>query len=27
VSDFNWTGNPGYFEGSDVRPVVDGVTR
>jgi lipopolysaccharide export system protein LptA len=27
VSDFNWTGNPGYFEGSDVRPVVDGVAR
>jgi lipopolysaccharide export system protein LptA len=27
VSDFNWTGNPGYFEGSDVRPVIDGVTR
>ncbi|MEG3437471.1 DUF3769 domain-containing protein [Pannus brasiliensis CCIBt3594] len=27
VSDFNWTGNPGYFEGSDVRPVVNGVPR
>jgi hypothetical protein len=27
VSDFNWTGNPGYFEGSDIRPVVDGVAR
>jgi hypothetical protein len=27
ISDFNWTGNPGYFEGTGVRPVVDGVTR
>ncbi len=27
ISDFNWVGNPGYFEGSDVRPVVDGVVR
>jgi lipopolysaccharide export system protein LptA len=27
ISDFNWTGNPGYFEGSGLRPVVGGVTR
>ncbi|MBR8832006.1 MAG: LPS-assembly protein LptD [Chroococcopsis gigantea SAG 12.99] len=27
ISDFNWVGNPGYFDGSDVRPVVNGVSR
>ena len=27
ISDFNWTGNPGTFEGLLLRPVVDGVTR
>ena len=27
ISDFNWTGNPGTFEGTLLRPVVDGVTR
>jgi hypothetical protein len=27
ISDFNWAGNPGYFEGSGLRPVVGGVTR
>lgn len=27
INDFNWTGNPGLFEGSDVRPVVQGVTQ
>ena len=27
ISDFNWNGNPGRFEGSDVRPVIQGVTR
>ncbi|WP_013322407.1 DUF3769 domain-containing protein [Gloeothece verrucosa] len=25
ISDFNWTGNPGLFEGTLIRPVVDGV--
>ena len=27
INDFNWTGNPGDFDDSDVRPVVQGVTR
>jgi hypothetical protein len=27
ISDFNWNGNPGRFEGSQVQPVVQGVTR
>lgn len=27
ISDFNWTGSPGPFDGSEVRPVVQGVTR
>jgi hypothetical protein len=27
INDFNWTGNPGTFDGSEVRPVVEGVTR
>ncbi|ACK73386.1 OstA family protein [Gloeothece citriformis PCC 7424] len=27
ISDFNWTGNPGLFEGTLIRPVVDGVRR
>jgi lipopolysaccharide export system protein LptA len=27
ISDFNWVGNPGYFEDSGIRPVIDGVTR
>jgi hypothetical protein len=27
ISDFNWTGNPGLFESTGVRPVVQGVTR
>jgi hypothetical protein len=27
INDFNWTGNPGPFDGSEVRPVVEGVTR
>ena len=25
ISDFNWTGNPGLFDGSEVRPVFQGV--
>jgi hypothetical protein len=25
ISDFNWTGNPGVFDGSEVRPVFQGV--
>jgi hypothetical protein len=27
INDFNWTGNPGLFDGSAIRPVVQGVTR
>lgn len=27
ISDFNWVGNPGYFEDSGIRPVINGVTR
>ncbi len=27
INDFNWTGNPGLFDGSEIRPVVQGVTR
>lgn len=27
INDFNWRGNPGLFDGSGVRPVVQGVTR
>jgi hypothetical protein len=27
ISDFNWSGNPGAFEGTDIRPVFQGVTR
>jgi hypothetical protein len=27
ISDFNWNGNPGTFEGSDIRPVIQGVPR
>ncbi|NEO30648.1 MAG: DUF3769 domain-containing protein [Symploca sp. SIO3C6] len=27
INDFNWRGNPGLFDGSGVRPVVEGVTR
>jgi hypothetical protein len=27
INDFNWTGNPGSFSGTGVRPVVQGVTR
>jgi hypothetical protein len=27
ISDFNWTGNPGNFQGTGVRPVIDGVSR
>jgi hypothetical protein len=27
ISDFNWTGSPGPFDGSEVRPVVEGVSR
>ena len=27
ISDFNWSGNPGTFEGTDIRPVIQGVTR
>lgn len=27
ISDFNWDGNAGPFEGKGIRPVVDGVTR
>lgn len=27
ISDFNWNGNPGAFEGTGIRPVVGGVTR
>lgn len=27
ISDFNWSGNPGLFEGTLVRPVIDGVSR
>ncbi len=27
ISDFNWSGNPGPFEGTGVRPVIQGVTR
>lgn len=27
ISDFNWSGNPGPFDGTGIRPVIDGVTR
>ncbi|MEY2985385.1 MAG: hypothetical protein RLZZ568_2002 [Cyanobacteriota bacterium] len=27
ISDFNWNGNPGTFEGSNIRPVIQGVPR
>ena len=27
ISDFNWRGNPGLFDGSEIRPVVQGVER
>ncbi|MBE9127616.1 MULTISPECIES: DUF3769 domain-containing protein [unclassified Coleofasciculus] len=27
INDFNWAGNPGLFDGSEIRPVVQGVTR
>lgn len=27
ISDFNWSGNPGTFQGTDIRPVIQGVTR
>jgi hypothetical protein len=27
ISDFNWSGNPGPFDGTLIRPVIDGVTR
>lgn len=27
ISDFNWSGNPGTFDGSDIRPVTQGVIR
>jgi lipopolysaccharide export system protein LptA len=27
ISDFNWSGNPGLFEGTSIRPVIDGVVR
>ncbi|MEQ9234884.1 DUF3769 domain-containing protein [Coleofasciculus sp. E2-BRE-01] len=27
INDFNWNGNPGLFDGSAIRPVVQGVTR
>lgn len=27
ISDFNWTGNPGPFEGTGINPVIQGVTR
>jgi len=27
ISDFNWSGNPGAFEGTNIRPVVQGVVR
>lgn len=27
ISDFNWSGNPGSLEGTDIRPVIRGVTR
>ena len=27
ISDFNWNGNPGTFDGSDIRPVIHGVPR
>lgn len=27
ISDFNWSGNPGTFDGSDIRPVIQGVIR
>ncbi|QUS61122.1 DUF3769 domain-containing protein [Synechocystis sp. PCC 7338] len=27
ISDFNWSGNPGTFDGSDIRPVTQGVVR
>lgn len=27
ISDFNWSGNPGSFEGSGIRPVIQGVPR
>ncbi|MGQ4646092.1 DUF3769 domain-containing protein [Lyngbya aestuarii] len=27
INDFNWTGNPGLFDGSEVRPVIQGVTQ
>lgn len=27
ISDFNWSGNPGLFEGTLIRPVVDGIRR
>ena len=27
ISDFNWSGNPGSLDGTDIRPVIRGVTR
>lgn len=27
ISDFNWSGNPGTFDGSDIRPVTQGIIR
>ncbi len=27
ISDFNWSGNPGPFDGTGIRPVIDGVVR
>jgi hypothetical protein len=27
ISDFNWSGNPGTLDGTDIRPVIRGVTR
>lgn len=27
INDFNWTGNPGLFDGSEIRPVTQGVTQ
>ncbi len=27
ISDFNWSGNPGPFDGTGIRPVIQGVTR
>ena len=27
ISDFNWTGNPGVFDNTETRPVIQGIPR